>query len=91
MRGIRGRILREDEVVHLVAQQLTDLSSALASVGERDDAFPVTHGRGDQVRYGAMVRIRVSYRRGACGRGISTTIYAEIGIRGLIPSLTLCR
>jgi DNA polymerase III alpha subunit len=52
MLGVRGRIQREGEVVHLVVHQLTDLSSALASVGERDDAFPVPHGRGDQVRHG---------------------------------------
>ena len=52
MLGIRGRIQREGEVVHLVAHQLADLSAALASVGERDDAFPVPHGHGDEVRHG---------------------------------------
>jgi len=52
MIAVRGRIQREGEVVHLVAQRLTDLSAELASVGQRDAAFPVPHGRGDQVRYG---------------------------------------
>lgn len=52
MMAVRGRIQREGEVVHLVAQRITDLSAELASVGERDVAFPVPHGRGDQVRHG---------------------------------------
>ena len=52
MMGVRGRIQREGEVVHLVARHLTDLSPELASVGERDAVFPLPHGRGDQVRHG---------------------------------------
>jgi error-prone DNA polymerase len=38
-------------VVHLVAHQLADLSSELATVGSRDVAFPLSHGRGDQVTH----------------------------------------
>lgn len=52
MMAVRGRIQREGEVVHLVARNITDLSSELASIGQRDDAFPLSHGRGDQVRHG---------------------------------------
>ncbi len=52
MIAVRGRIQREGDVVHLVAQRITDLSAELASVGSRDEAFPVPHGRGDQVRNG---------------------------------------
>jgi error-prone DNA polymerase len=52
MIAVRGRIQREGEVVHLVAHSLTDLSADLASVGRCDAAFPVPHGRGDQVRHG---------------------------------------
>lgn len=52
MIAVRGRIQREGEVVHLVAQRVTDLSAQLASVGERDGRFPLPHGRGDQVRHG---------------------------------------
>ncbi|UTV41794.1 error-prone DNA polymerase (plasmid) [Ensifer adhaerens] len=52
MMGIHGKIQREGEVVHLVAQRLFDFSGDLASLGERDGAFPVPHGRGDQVRHG---------------------------------------
>jgi error-prone DNA polymerase len=53
MLGVKGRIQREGDIVHLVAHQLSDLSAELASVGERDTQFPVPHGRGDQVRHGA--------------------------------------
>jgi error-prone DNA polymerase len=53
MIAIRGRVQREGEVVHLVAQRLTDLSAELASVGERDTAFPLPHGRGDEFHHGS--------------------------------------
>jgi len=52
MVGIYGKIQREGEVVHLVAHRLTDLSHALASVGERNNAFPLPHGRGDEFHHG---------------------------------------
>ncbi|RUV41250.1 DNA polymerase-like protein [Mesorhizobium sp. M1A.T.Ca.IN.004.03.1.1] len=44
MLGVRGRIQREGEVVHLVAHELTDLSAELASVGNRETPFPLPHG-----------------------------------------------
>ena len=47
-----GRVQREGEVVHLIAHRLTDLSPELASVGDRDGAFPVSPGRGDQAKTG---------------------------------------
>ena len=53
MMAVHGRIQREGEVVHLVAQRLTDLSADLASVGERDAAFPLPHGRGDEFHHGS--------------------------------------
>jgi error-prone DNA polymerase len=49
MIAVRGRIQREGEVVHLVAQRFVDLSPDLASVGGREASFPLPHGRGDQV------------------------------------------
>jgi error-prone DNA polymerase len=53
MIAVRGRIQREGDVVHVVAHELTDLSTELASVGDRDATlFPLPHGRGDQVRHG---------------------------------------
>ena len=51
MIAVRGRIQREGEVVHLVAHRLVDVSTELASVGSRDAAFPLSHGRGDQVTH----------------------------------------
>ncbi|WGR61629.1 error-prone DNA polymerase [Paracoccus ferrooxidans] len=56
MIAIYGRIQREGEVVHLVAHRITSLSRELASVGERDEAFPLPHGRGDEFRHGAPSR-----------------------------------
>ncbi len=53
MIAVRGRVQREGEVVHLVAQRLTDLSAELASVGDRDAAFPLPHGRGDEFHHGS--------------------------------------
>ena len=53
MFAVQGRIQREGEVVHLVAKQLTDLSADLAGVGERDDGFPLPHGRGDEFHHGS--------------------------------------
>ncbi len=35
MMGVRGRIQREGEVVHLVVHSLTDLTKEFASVGRR--------------------------------------------------------
>jgi error-prone DNA polymerase len=52
MIGVYGRIQREGDVVHLVAHRLTDLSAELASVGNRDEAFPLPHGRGDEFHHG---------------------------------------
>ena len=53
MIGVYGRIQREGEVVHLVAHRLSDLSAELASVGDRDIAFPLPHGRGDEFHHGS--------------------------------------
>jgi error-prone DNA polymerase len=52
MMAVYGRVQREGEVVHLIAHRLTDLSSELASIGDRDAAFPVPRGRGDEAKTG---------------------------------------
>jgi error-prone DNA polymerase len=44
----RGRVQREGEVTHLIAEHLIDLSDLLRSVGERNERLPVPHGRGDE-------------------------------------------
>jgi error-prone DNA polymerase len=51
MIAVRGHIQREPEVVHLVVHRLVDLSTELATVGSRNAAFPLSHGRGDQVTH----------------------------------------
>ena len=53
MIAVQGRVQREGEVVHLVANHLTDLSADLASVGDRDTGFPLPHGRGDEFHHGS--------------------------------------
>jgi len=53
MISVRGRIQREGEVVHLVAQRLNDLSTDLAGIGKRDQPFPLPHGRGDEFHHGS--------------------------------------
>jgi error-prone DNA polymerase len=52
MIGCRGKVQREGEVIHVIAQHLTDLSGLLGAVGERDEAFPLPHGRGDEAKHG---------------------------------------
>ncbi len=52
MMAINGRIQREGEVVHLVAQQLFDLTSDLSSLADRDMGFVLPTGRGDEFAYG---------------------------------------
>ncbi|APG87164.1 error-prone DNA polymerase [Sinorhizobium americanum] len=53
MMAINGRIQREGEVVHLIAQQLFDLSGDLSGLADRDDAFRLPTGRGDEFAHGA--------------------------------------
>ncbi|WP_425503367.1 OB-fold nucleic acid binding domain-containing protein [Rhizobium oryzihabitans] len=57
MMAINGRIQREGEVVHLVAQQLFDLSGDLVGLADRDTEFRLPAGRGDEFAHGAAGRI----------------------------------
>ncbi|MXN48638.1 DNA polymerase III subunit alpha [Shinella kummerowiae] len=52
MVAINGKIQREGDVVHLVAQRLFDLAEDLGQLGERGEAFPLPHGRGDEFAHG---------------------------------------
>jgi error-prone DNA polymerase len=52
MMAINGRIQREGEVVHLVAQQLFDLTGDLSGLADRDEAFRLPTGRGDEFAHG---------------------------------------
>jgi error-prone DNA polymerase len=51
MLAVRGRVQREGEVVHLVADRLTDLSARLHAIGDMD-GFRLPHGRGDEAKHG---------------------------------------
>jgi error-prone DNA polymerase len=53
MMAINGRIQREGEVVHLVAQQLFDLSGDLSGLADMDTEFKLTSGRGDEFAHGS--------------------------------------
>jgi error-prone DNA polymerase len=52
MIACRGKLQREAGVTHVIADELTDLSAMLRSVGDRDGAFPLVHGRGDEAKHG---------------------------------------
>ena len=47
MIACHGKVQREGEVIHVLTDRLEDLSGLLRSVGDRDEAFPIQHGRGD--------------------------------------------
>jgi error-prone DNA polymerase len=51
--AINGRIQREGDVVHLVAQQLFDLSSDLTGLADRHVDFKLPTGRGDEFAHGS--------------------------------------
>jgi error-prone DNA polymerase len=53
MMAINGRIQREGEVVHLVAQQLFDLSADLSGLADMDLVFKAPSGRGDEFAHGS--------------------------------------
>ncbi|WP_206611533.1 hypothetical protein [Falsirhodobacter deserti] len=59
MIAVRGRVQREGEVVHLVAQHVAGLSADLGSVGERGAAFKLPPGRGDGFHIAPPHPIRV--------------------------------
>ena len=52
MLSCRGKLQKEGEVIHVIAEHLTDLSPLLRGVGERDEEFPVPYTRGDEARHG---------------------------------------
>ena len=53
MIACRGKLQKEKEVIHVIAEHLTDLSPMLRGVGERNEPFPVPHTRGDEARHGS--------------------------------------
>ena len=53
MIGCRGKVQREGQVIHVIAEHLIDLSGLLGAVGEREEVFPLPHGRGDEAKHGS--------------------------------------
>ena len=53
MMAINGRIQREGEVVHLIAQQLFDLSGDRSGLADRHEAFKLPTGRGGEFAHGS--------------------------------------
>ncbi|MGZ2432618.1 error-prone DNA polymerase [Rhizobium redzepovicii] len=53
MMAINGKIQREGDVVHLVAQQLLDLSGDLSGLADREIDVRIPTGRGDEFAHGS--------------------------------------
>jgi error-prone DNA polymerase len=51
MLACHGRVQREGDVIHVIADRLDDLSDLLGSVGGRNENLPVRPARGDEVRH----------------------------------------
>ena len=58
MLACHGRVQREGDVIHVIADGLEDLSDLLRSVGGRDADVPIRAGRGDEARHGISVDTR---------------------------------
>ena len=70
MIACHGRVQREGEVIHVVTDTLEDLSDMLRSVGERDEPFPIRHGRGDGATHPAARDPRDGPGAGPGGRPV---------------------
>ena len=81
MLGCRGRVQREGQVVHLVAEHLIDHSDLLRTVGMRDEPLPLPRGRGDEASGGGGPDERVP----ALGRRVQDIfipdLYVESGLK----------
>jgi hypothetical protein len=69
MIAVKGRVL-EGEVIHLVANRLTDLAAELTGVGDRDDAVPLPHGQGVEFHRGSPGNDRRSF----AAQGVSARV-----------------
>jgi error-prone DNA polymerase len=52
MLGCRGKVQREGEVIHLIAEHVQDMTAELKTISELDQAFPLVSGRGDEAKGG---------------------------------------
>ncbi len=58
MIACHGKLQREGSVIHVIVERLEDYSEMLRSVGDRDDAFVVRTGRGDEAKHGGAPDVR---------------------------------
>ncbi len=70
MIACHGRVQREGDVIHVVTDRLEDLSDMLRSVGEREEPFPIRHGRGDGATHPAGRDPRTGPGAGPGGRHV---------------------
>ena len=80
MLACRGRVQTESGVTHLVAERLHDLSDLLRSVGQRAEAFPLRHGRGDGVSHPGAPDQRDGPGAGPGGRPVRDVYVQELRI-----------
>jgi error-prone DNA polymerase len=52
MLGCRAKVQRAGDVIHLIVEQLNDLTADLRAVSRLDTAFPLVPGRGDEAKHG---------------------------------------
>ncbi|MBY6266599.1 error-prone DNA polymerase (plasmid) [Azospirillum sp. 412522] len=57
MMAVKGRVQVEGEVIHLIAERLTDQTDLLRSVGGRGEAMPLRPCRADEVGIGVAGRL----------------------------------
>ena len=67
-------------MVHIVTDRLEDLSDLLRSVGERDEAFPLTHGRGDEAKHPGAPDKRDEIGAGPGGRRVRDIYIPDLRI-----------
>ncbi|MGV9010002.1 error-prone DNA polymerase [Brevundimonas sp.] len=77
---VDGRVQREGDVVHIVATRLHDGSGLLAAVGESGEAFPLPHGRGDEVHHGSLPDPRGGPPRSLRARDLFIPDLSTLGI-----------
>jgi len=52
MLGCRGKVQHANDVIHLIVEQVVDLTADLKAVSSLDAPFPLTAGRGDEAKHG---------------------------------------
>jgi error-prone DNA polymerase len=52
MLGCRGKVQHANDVIHLIVEQVVDLTADLKTVSGLDAGFPLVPGRGDEAKHG---------------------------------------